>query len=100
MKRQQQQTTPYVFKLRDRFRVNHPFHPLYNQQFELVNYHRGFGSAYVDYCTESGGSGSIALEWTDLGEADPFCELAAGRSHFRVEELLRLVELLGGLALV
>jgi hypothetical protein len=31
--------------------------------------------------------------WTDVGEADPFVALSAGRAMARVEDLLRLTEL-------
>jgi len=33
--------------------------------------------------------------WTDVGEADPFVELSQGRAMGRVEDLLRLVRLVG-----
>jgi hypothetical protein len=31
--------------------------------------------------------------WTDAAALDPFVALAAGRAHFRMEDLIRLVEL-------
>jgi hypothetical protein len=40
---------------------------------------------------------SILASCTDAGGVDPFVELAAGRSFFRFEDLLRLADLLEGL---
>jgi hypothetical protein len=42
---------------------------------------------------------SLPATWTDVDGPDPFLALAAGRTHFRVEDLLalvRVVERLGG----
>ena len=43
---------------------------------------------------EEGRRAWIPAAWTDLVSADPFVATSAGRSSFRVEDLLRLVELL------
>ena len=86
-----------MFKLRRTFKVTHPFHPLYRQEFELIGYRRSFGGAFVDYRKKGDEIGSIALEWTDAEEADPFKELSAGRAYFRVAELVRLEVLIAGL---
>jgi len=40
---------------------------------------------------------SMPRAWTDLGDEDPFVTVAAGRSAFRVEDLLAVVELIAGL---
>jgi hypothetical protein len=40
---------------------------------------------------------SILASCTDAGGADPFVEIAAGRSYFRYEDLVRLADLLEGL---
>ena len=36
---------------------------------------------------------SIPVGWTDLRAPDPYLEVGRGRSCFRVDDLLRLVEL-------
>jgi hypothetical protein len=36
---------------------------------------------------------SLPLAWTSLAPSDPFVSLAAGRARFRMEDLLRLVQL-------
>ena len=42
---------------------------------------------------------SMPATWTNVGLKDAFVELSAGRSPFRVEDLLDLVTLLEGIAL-
>ena len=41
---------------------------------------------------------SLPLAWTSLEPSDPFVSLAAGRALFRMEDLLRLVQLCALLA--
>jgi len=82
-----------VLKLRSKFKVIHPFHPLYQREFELLSYRKSFGGAYVDYRGDDDDVGSIPLEWTNADGICPFVEMSKGRSVFRVEELLRLVML-------
>ena len=38
---------------------------------------------------------SVPVGWTDLLPADPYLSVGQGRSRFRVEDLLALVELVG-----
>ena len=40
---------------------------------------------------------AIVASCTDVGGVDPFIEIAAGRSFFRYEDLVRLADLLEGL---
>lgn len=87
-------TAPYVDKLKRRFRVTHPFHPLSQHQFELLGYRKSWGRAFIDFRKKNGEMGAIPLGWTDAEQADPFLEISQGRSAFRVSELLRLVELI------
>ena len=39
---------------------------------------------------------SLPMSWTDLGAVDPFVAVAAGRSPFRVADLLELVKQIDG----
>ena len=41
---------------------------------------------------------SLPARWTDVGGTDPFEVLAAGKSYFRVEDLLTLARLLAKVA--
>jgi hypothetical protein len=40
---------------------------------------------------------SVPTAWTDVVEPDPFVVIAAGRSAFRVEDLLAVADLVGTL---
>lgn len=81
-------------KLRQRVRVTHPFHPQSGQQFDLVAYRRSWGGRPAVDCLDTEDRlVTIPLAWTDAAEEDPFVVLSAGRAHFRIEDLLRLVSL-------
>ena len=87
-------TAPHVNQLKRCFTVTHPFHPLYQRQFELLSYRKSWGREYIDFRHENGESGAIPLAWTDADQPDPFLTVAQGRAVFRVAELLQLVELI------
>ncbi len=75
------------------FKVTHPFHPLYGREFELININQCWGDErvfYVDETTEQ--VRSLPAGWTSAVAEDPFVMVAAGRSHFRVADLLALVK--------
>lgn len=50
------------------------------------------------FLDEDGIVRSLPAAWTDAVEPDPFVVVAAGRSPFRVDDLLALAGLLDGLA--
>ena len=79
--------------LQRHFTITHPFHPLYQRQFELLSYRKSWGRQFIDFQYENGETGAIPLAWTDADRADPFLTISQGRSVFRVLELLQLVEL-------
>ena len=79
------------------FRVTHPFHPLFGHKFELIEYRRAWGENRVYFLDLSGQLQHLPASWTDVAGEDPFVALAAGRSPFRVEELLRLSDLISRL---
>jgi hypothetical protein len=97
MKKTELQITPKVAKLRNRFKVIHPFHPLFQRDFELVHYSKNFGCEYVEYYNDVGEVDCIPLAWTDAQGLDPFLEISGGRSFFRLEDLLRLLDLVSDL---
>ena len=85
-------------QLRRRVRINHPFHPLAGRQFDLVAYRRSWGNTEcVDCRDDQGLLVSIPVAWTDAADRDPFVVLSGGRAHFRVEDLVRLLDLIEGL---
>ena len=91
-------TAPIVSFLLPRFKVTHPYHPLFGKEFDLVGYRNSWKKICVDYVDEAGLQISIPLDWTNAGGVDPFLDCSQGRSHFRTEELLRLSDLIDGIA--
>lgn len=75
MKMQGIPTAPYVHSLKQQFKVIHPFHPLYEQEFSLLHYRRAWGRTYVDYLDAQGKTGAIPLEWIDAVPLDPFVSI-------------------------
>jgi hypothetical protein len=79
------------------FRVTHPFHPLAGCEFPLLDERRQ-GEARVYFEAPEGFPGSLPEAWTSRAPIDPLAVVAAGRAHFRVDDLLRLSTLLTDLA--
>lgn len=72
--------------------MTHPFHPLYGGTFEVVDRRRCHHEyLYLDVGGER--VERVPAAWTSLGGVDPFVKMSAGRSLFRVDDLLRLGEL-------
>src|SRR5262245_57287105 len=96
--RRSRSAIPPIAPLRDNqrqtFRIIHPFHPLAGQEFELVTYRHNWGEERVYFQSSGGEVCAVPASWTDLITQDPFIVIAAGRSLFRVEDLLRLAELI------
>jgi hypothetical protein len=51
----------------------------------------------VFFFDEDGVQRSLPRAWTDAADVDPFVALAAGRSPFRVDDLVALAGLIDGL---
>jgi len=80
-----------------RFHVTHPFHPLFNREFELLEYRHCWGEERVFYLDENTDLHSFPARWTSAVADDPLVMISAGRSMFRVDDLLELVLLLQGI---
>jgi hypothetical protein len=93
-----QSTTPIRDIQESTFQVIHPFHPFYECEFQLVNYTFCWGESRVYFYSDDDRLCSMPATWTNIGAKDVFVELSAGRSVFRVEDLLNLVTLLEGIA--
>jgi hypothetical protein len=76
------------------FRIIHPFHPYRNIEFEIDHVKRIAYESRVFFFNKKGRKSSVPLYWTDIGPQDPFVAVSAGRSFFRVEDLLGLVRLI------
>ena len=72
------------------FRVIHPYHPLFQQEFEAVTFRQNWGEDRVWFHDNNGRLHSVPTAWTDAAPVDPFMVVAAGRSLFRVVDLLEL----------
>jgi hypothetical protein len=76
------------------FRIIHPFHPYRNIEFEIESVRRIASGCRIFFYNSKGRRSSVPLHWTDIGPKDPFVVVSAGRSLFRVEDLLDLVRLI------
>jgi hypothetical protein len=59
--------------------------------------HRSGGGWRVFFPDAKGRLHSVPMAFTDLAAPDSFCKQSAGRSYFRIAELLELVRLVAGL---
>ena len=74
-------------------RVIHPFHPWSGEEFVFVALRQTWGEDRVFFYGEDGTVCSLPAGWTDAVAADVFVTVAAGRSAFRVDDLVALVDL-------
>ena len=79
-----------------RFRITHPFHPLFGREFTLAHYRQCWGEDRVFYLDEDEELRSIPARWTSAIADDPYVVVSAGRSSFRVADLLELAKLTKG----
>jgi len=85
-------TTGYAGESPNRFRISHPFHPLAGKEYEMVGRHLSWGDDRVFYYSPDGRLKSFLANITDLFPIDAFTRISAGRSAFRVDDLLELRE--------
>ena len=76
------------------FRVSHPFHPLFGREFQLADWRHNWTEDRVYFRGPDERLTSIPSHWTDLLPEDPLVVMAAGRSHFRADDLVELVRLI------
>jgi hypothetical protein len=76
------------------FRVTHAFHPLSGQALELVTSRQNWGNAQVYYHDDAGRLRQLPITWTSLSAEDPVVVTGAGRSPFKLADLLELAHLL------
>jgi hypothetical protein len=77
-----------------RFRITHPFHPLCGADYELVTRRLNWGEDRVFYYDPDGNLKSLRANLTDVAVVDAFNRASAGRSAFRVDDLLELRHLI------
>ena len=79
-------------------RITHPFHPLFNQEIDVVHIRNGWrGETRVFYRDGDGHLASLPAHWTSVVSEDPYVAVGGSRSRFRAEDLVELVALIGGL---
>ena len=74
--------------------MTHPFHPLVGHEFEQVDRRQTWGEDRVYFHDDSGELKRLPAAWTSAASVDAFVVISAGRSHFRVEDLLELANLI------
>ena len=74
--------------------MTHPFHPWSGREFVFVAVRQTWGEDRVFFLDEEGTQRSLPAGWTDAVAPDVFVAMAAGRSPFRVEDLVGLAELI------
>ena len=89
-------TAPLGDVTRRTVRVTHPFHPLHGREFELIEI-TTIGVGFVQYRGDDGALRTIRQAYTSAAAVDPFVRIAAGRSAFRVSDLLALATFLDSL---
>ena len=75
--------------------MTHPFHPDRGCSFPFVTAKQLWGEKRVTVEYPDGTLHSIPVGWTDLAPVDPYVVISAGRSRFRVADLVTLVDLVG-----
>ena len=70
---------------------------MFEQQFELIACRRNWGEDRVWFRDPQGRVHTLPTSWTDAGGVDRFVAVAAGRSLFRVAELIELARQIEGL---
>jgi len=90
-------TTQIENKLTKKFQVTHPFHPLFSKEFEILQHIQTSLSNIIIFCDDNSRRRAIPAPWTDVQAVDPFVIISAGRSYFRVEDLICLSDLINDL---
>jgi len=79
--------------------VTHPFHPRRGEHLEAATRKKTWGEDRVMYYDNQGQLRSMLTSWTSLHEQDSFMAASAGRSWFRIDDLLRLRALISPIRL-
>ncbi len=79
------------------FRIIHPFHPCGDRPLSLVTVRQNWGEEILYYHDQEGRLVPVPARWTDTVPPDPVVSISAGRSPFRLEDLLELSRLVTAL---
>ena len=75
-------------------RITHPFHPLFGQEIDCVERRIHWSDDLIFYRDRLGYVTALPTRWTSVETEDPFLVVSAGRSHFRVTDLIDLVSMI------
>jgi hypothetical protein len=75
------------------FRVTHPFHPLFGQEFNVLSCRCFDDEDFLVFQGAEGRNNSISARWTSLKPPNPYIAISNGRSLFCPKDLLELVRL-------
>jgi hypothetical protein len=81
---------PLCAEQAETFQITHPFHPWFEKTYQLVHYRHSWGEDRVYFHDETGALWSVPARWTNVIADDPFVVVAAGRSAFRITDLIQL----------
>ena len=76
------------------FRIIHPFHPLFGREFVLIERRSAWGEERVYFHDDTGRLRRLTATWTSAVAPGRFETVSAGRSHFRIDDLLHLAALI------
>ena len=76
----------------------HRFHPWFGREFVFIGVQQTWRRDLVFFFGDDGSTQSLPRAWTDVAEPDVFVVVSAGRSPFRVVDLLALAELIDGMS--
>jgi hypothetical protein len=93
-RRTKRRTAPHGAIVSQSFRITHPFHPQVGQEFEVVERRSIRDQDLIFYQDARACLRSISTSFTSLRVPDAVVVLGAGRSRFRVADLLALRRLL------
>ena len=78
-------------------RITHPFHPRLGEALDFVERRHNWGEDRVFYRDRQGDLASLPARWTSVAAEDPVVVAGAGRSWFRVADLIELTALVARL---
>ena len=78
--------------------MTHPFHSWTSREFLFLSVGHNWGENRVFFLDDDGVKHSLPLGWTDAASLDVFVAVAAGRSPFRVEDLIVLADLVAAIS--
>jgi hypothetical protein len=87
-------TAPNGCSINEVFRVTHPFHPLFGQEFNILFSRCCSGEDYIFFQSKENRDNRIPTRWTSLKPPNSYVLIASGRSLFCPSDLLDLVQLI------